>query len=39
VGESAAVIPVNGSDCVELLLQEMQNASDMDDAEYVLQEH
>lgn len=32
VGGAAAAIPVNGSDWVELLLQEMQNASDMDDA-------
>jgi len=32
VGGAAAAIPVNGSDWVELLLQEMQNASNMDDA-------
>ncbi|GLJ15800.1 hypothetical protein SUGI_0260460 [Cryptomeria japonica] len=29
---SATALPVNGSDWVQLLLQEMQNASDMDDA-------
>ncbi|KAH9315181.1 hypothetical protein KI387_023808 [Taxus chinensis] len=32
IGGSATAVPASGSDWVELLLQEMQNASDMDDA-------